>query len=98
MYRGVEPPVETGEMRVQSRLLAEKALLRHQLIILRRQTKRPIYRKTDRLLLVLLARMVQTRIDLFPIFLLHASLRKDKRRKRLPSAVTETNPPQVSVV
>ena len=55
MYRGVEPPVETGEMRVQSRLLAEKALLRHQLIILRRQTKRPIYRKTDRLLLVALA-------------------------------------------
>jgi putative transposase len=41
-------------------LLAENALLRRQLIILRRQVKRPTYRKTDRLLLVLLARMVRT--------------------------------------
>ena len=41
-------------------LIAENALLRHQLIILRRQIKRPVYRKTDRLLLVLLARMVWT--------------------------------------
>ena len=35
------------------------ALLRQQLIILRRQIKRPVYRKTDRLLLVLLARMTR---------------------------------------
>jgi len=41
-------------------LVAENALLRHQLIILRRQVKRPLYRKTDRLLLVLLARMART--------------------------------------
>jgi putative transposase len=41
-------------------LLAENALLGRQLIILRRQVKRPTYRKTDRLLLVLLARMVRT--------------------------------------
>jgi transposase InsO family protein len=41
-------------------LLAENALLRQQLIILRRQVKRPTYRKTDRLLLVLLARMART--------------------------------------
>ena len=46
--------------RGKSDLLAENALLRHQLIILRRQVTRPVYRKTDRLLLVLLARMVRT--------------------------------------
>jgi hypothetical protein len=41
--------------RGKSELLAENALLRHQLIILRRQIKRPIYKKRDRLLLVVLA-------------------------------------------
>jgi hypothetical protein len=46
--------------RGKSALLAENALLRHQLVILRRQIKRPTYRKRDRLLLVLLARMVRT--------------------------------------
>jgi putative transposase len=46
--------------RGKAELVAENALLRHQLIILRRQVKRPVYRKTDRLLLVLLARMVRT--------------------------------------
>jgi len=46
--------------RGKSELLAENALLRHQLIILRRQIKRPVYKKRDRLLLVLLARMVRT--------------------------------------
>ncbi len=46
--------------RGNSELLAENALLRHQLIILRRQIKRPVHRKTDRLLLVVLARMVRT--------------------------------------
>lgn len=45
--------------RDKAELLAENALLRHQLIILLRQVKRPVYRKTDRLLLVLLARMVR---------------------------------------
>lgn len=44
----------------KSELLAENALLRQQLIILRRQIKRPAYSKRDRLLLVLLARMVRT--------------------------------------
>ena len=34
--------------RGKSELLAENALLRHQLIILRRQIKRPVYRKRDR--------------------------------------------------
>jgi putative transposase len=50
----------TDLTRGKAELLAENALLRHQLIILRRQIKRPLYRKTDRLLLVLLARMVRT--------------------------------------
>ncbi len=50
----------TDLTRGKAELLAENALLRHQLIILRRQIKRPIYLKTDRLLLVLLTRMVRT--------------------------------------
>jgi putative transposase len=43
--------------RSKAELLAENALLRQQLIILSREGKRPACRKTDRLLLVLLARM-----------------------------------------
>jgi hypothetical protein len=46
--------------RGKAELLAENALLRHQLVILRRHIKRPVYRKRDRLLLVLLTRMVRT--------------------------------------
>jgi putative transposase len=46
--------------RGKSELLAENALLRHQLVILRRHIKRPVYRKRDRLLLMLLARIVRT--------------------------------------
>ena len=46
--------------RGKAELLAENALLRQQLIILHRQITRPIYKKSDRLLLVLLARMVRT--------------------------------------
>jgi putative transposase len=49
----------TDLTRGKAELLAENALLRHQLIILRRRIKRPVYRKTDRVLLVLLARMVR---------------------------------------
>jgi putative transposase len=41
-------------------LVAENAFLRQQLIILSRQVKRPVYRKADRMLLVLLARLVRT--------------------------------------
>jgi len=44
----------------KSELLGENAMLRQQLIILRRHVKRPACRKTDRILLVLLARMVRT--------------------------------------
>jgi putative transposase len=46
--------------RSKSELMAENALLRHQLVILKRQVKRPACTKADRLLLVLLARMVRT--------------------------------------
>src|SRR5437870_8158445 len=44
----------------KSQLIAENALLRQQLIVLRRQVKRPPITRTDRILLVLLARLVQT--------------------------------------
>jgi putative transposase len=50
----------TDQARSKSQLVAENALLRQQLIILRRQVKRPACTKTDRILLVLLARMVRT--------------------------------------
>ena len=46
--------------RSKSALVAENALLRQQLIILRRHVKRPVYVRGDRILLVLLARMVRT--------------------------------------
>jgi putative transposase len=44
--------------RSKSELVAENALLRQQLIILRRQVNRPTFTGTDRMLLVLLARLV----------------------------------------
>jgi putative transposase len=50
----------TDLSRSKSELVAENALLRQQLIILRRQVKRPACTGTDRVLLVLLARMVRT--------------------------------------
>jgi putative transposase len=46
--------------RSKSELIAENALLRQQLIVLRRQMKRPTCTRTDRILLVLLARLVRT--------------------------------------
>src|SRR5215469_9943831 len=50
----------TDLARSKSELVAENALLRKPLIILRRQVKRPACTKMDRMLLVLLARMVRT--------------------------------------
>ena len=50
----------TDFARSKSELAAENALLRKPLIILRRQVKRPACTKSDRMLLVLLARMVRT--------------------------------------
>jgi putative transposase len=49
----------TDLTRSKSELVAENALLRQQLVLLRRQVKRPACTKTDRMLLVLLARMVR---------------------------------------
>ena len=46
--------------RSKAELIAENALLRQQLIILKRQVKRPVCTKRDRVLLVLLARAVRT--------------------------------------
>jgi putative transposase len=46
--------------RSKSELIAENTLLRQQLVILRRQVKRPSITRTDRILLVLLARVVRT--------------------------------------
>jgi transposase InsO family protein len=46
-------------LRSRSELVAENALLRQQLIVLRRRTKRPRCTRLDRLLLVLLARRVR---------------------------------------
>jgi hypothetical protein len=45
--------------RSNPQLVAENALLRHKLIILRRQVKRPHCPKTDRVVLVLLARAIR---------------------------------------
>ena len=46
-------------VRSKSELMAENALLRQQLITLKRQVKRPACTKRDRILLVLLARAVR---------------------------------------
>jgi hypothetical protein len=46
--------------RSKSQLIAENALLRQQLIILKRQVNRPACTKADRMLLVLLARLAHT--------------------------------------
>ena len=50
----------TDRRRSKSQLIAENALLRQQLIILKRQVKRPPITRTDRILLILLARLVHT--------------------------------------
>ena len=50
----------TDLARSKSELGAENVFLRQQLIVLRRQVKRPACTKTDRMLLVLLARIVQS--------------------------------------
>ncbi len=50
----------TDLTRTRSELIAENALLRQQLIIISRQVKRPVCVKTDRMLLVFLARAVHS--------------------------------------
>src|SRR2546423_5873337 len=67
VLRWIKPPTTSlllGTLadltRGKSELITENALLRQQLIILRRQIKRPAYRKRDRFLLVFLVRIVRT--------------------------------------
>ena len=48
----------TDLSRSKTELVAENVLLRQQLIFLSRQVKRPNFTKTDRILLVLLARLI----------------------------------------
>src|SRR5207248_152506 len=90
-------------IRSKAELLAENALLRQQLIILRRQVKRPIYRKSDRLLLVLLARMVRTwkqnlfimqpetllrwHREFFRLFWIHKSKARTRKPKLSPKTI-----------
>src|SRR5205814_8587980 len=50
----------TDLARSKTELVAENALLRQQLSILSRHVKRPVFKKSDRMLLVLLARAVRT--------------------------------------
>src|SRR5258708_23654393 len=50
----------TDLLRGKSELIAENALLQQQFTILHRQIKRPVYKKTDRLLLMLVVRMVRS--------------------------------------
>jgi len=88
--------------RSKSELIAENALLRQQLIILKRQVKRPACTKTDRILLVLLARGVrawkQTLLIIQPETLLrwHRELfrrywkRRSKASSHKPKVATET--------
>ena len=72
----------------KSESLAENALLRQQLIILCRQVKRPGFRKTDRFLLVILARMVRTWKQ--AIFLIQKYMRQiHPKRARSQSWKTE---------
>ena len=55
------PPSTLADLgRSKSELIAENVLLRKPLIILQRQVKRPTFTRTDRILLVLLARIVRT--------------------------------------
>ncbi len=88
--------------RSKAELVAENALLRQQLIILRRQVKRPACTKRDRVLLVLLARLVrawkQTLFIVQPETLLrwHRELfrlywkRKSKTQTHQPKVAAET--------
>ena len=79
--RGIRPPtiplllgMLVDLTRGKSELLAENALLRQQLIILRRQIKRTVYRKSDRLLLTMEG---ETVVDCTPVIgYLHRGIEK----------------------
>jgi putative transposase len=67
----------------KSQLIAENALLRHQLIILKRQVKRPPVTRADRILLVLLAKLVPTWQQTLVIVRLETLLRWHRELFRL---------------
>ncbi len=85
--RPLTPSLLLGTMadlgRSKSELMAENALLRHQLVMLKRQVKRPACTKADRLLLVLLARMVRTWKQALVIVQPETLLRWHRQRFRL---------------
>ena len=94
----------TDLVKGKSELLVENALLRQQLVILHRQVQRPAYRKTDRFLLVLLARTVRTwkqalfiaqpetllrwHRELFRVFWKHKSKASSRKPKLTPETIT----------
>jgi putative transposase len=85
--------------RSKSELIAENALLRKPLIILKRQVKRPACTNADRILLVLLARLVrtwqQTLVIVQPDTLLrwHRELFRLYRKRK---SKTQTHQPKVA--
>jgi putative transposase len=85
--RPLTPSLLLGTMadlgRSKSELMAENALLRHQLVMLKRHVKRPACTKADRLLLVLLARMVRTWKQALDIVQPETLLRWHRQRFRL---------------
>jgi putative transposase len=86
--------------RSKSELIAENALLRQQLIILRRQVKRPTFTRTDRILLVLLARLVRTWQQALVIVQPETLLRWHRELFRLywkRKSKTHTHQPKVAV-
>ena len=82
--------------RSKPQLVAENALLRQQLIILRRQVKRPHCNKTDRVVLVLLARAIRTWKQVLIIVQPETLLRWHRKGVRLfwrhKSKATSTKP------
>src|SRR6266702_4771359 len=89
--------------RGKSELVAENALLHQQLIILRRQSKRPVCTRKDRSLLVLLARatrswkqalylvqpetLLRWHRELFRVFWKHKSRASSRKRKLTPETI-----------
>jgi putative transposase len=88
--------------RSKSELIAENALLRQHLIMLKRQVKRPVCTKTDRILLVFLARVVRAWKQALLIVQPETLLRwhreafrlywkhKSKAHSHMPKVATET--------
>ncbi len=93
-------------IRRKPELVAENAFLRQQLIILSRQVKRPVYTKSDRVLLVLLARAVRTWKQALFIIQPETLLRWHrkgfrlfwKRKSQMPSTKPKVTPETVALI